>query len=102
MLKNLTKVNPKIGIIINCKKIPRHKILKFLKIFKKFSNLRVNPIENITKLSKGIIRKVKLAQYCGCKKAQNEKIIIQRGNKLVEIETNCFIKIKESYKLQKI
>ena len=102
MAKNFTNKKPKIGIIKNCKKIPIQTILKFFKILKKSSTLNVNPIENIIKLNKGIIRKLKFDQYWGSKKAQNENKITQRGNKLVDVATKFFIKIIKFYKLLKI
>ena len=72
--------------------MPKQIILKFLKILKKSPTFKVSPIENITKLNKGIIRKLKFDHCCGCKNAQIENKITQSGNKLVNVETKCFIK----------
>ena len=72
--------------------MPKQITLKFLKILKKSSTFKVNPIENIIKLNKGIIRKLKFDQYWGSIKAQTENKITQSGNKLVDVATKCFIK----------
>ena len=96
ILKDLTNKKPNIGIIKNCNKIPKQTILKFLKIFRKSSIVKVNPMENITTLNKGTIRKLISVQYWGFKKAQAENKITQRGNNLIVLATKFFI---ENYKI---
>ena len=83
-------------MIKNCNKIPKQTILKFLKIFRKSSIVKVNPMENITTLNKGTIRKLISVQYWGFKKAQAENKITQRGNNLIVLATKFFI---ENYKI---